>query len=81
MIYGYLGDKFTIPTHQLSLATIRETLLAHGVASESVASLLTLLERVGAAAYAGKEDRPTPESLLEASITIIETIDKTAPKR
>lgn len=60
-MWGYLGDKLSMPVSQLTRQNISETLLSRGVSQETADRLIAILDQCEMARY-------TPDSSSEASV-------------
>lgn len=60
-MWGYLGDKLSMPVSQLTRQNILETLLSHGVTQENADKVIEVLDQCEMARY-------TPDSSSEASV-------------
>ncbi len=60
-MWGYLGDKLSMPVSQLTRQNILETLLSRGVTQENADKVIEVLDQCEMARY-------TPESSSEASV-------------
>lgn len=60
-MWGYLGDKLSMPVSQLTRQNISETLLSRGVSQETAEQLIGVLDQCEMARY-------TPDSSSEASV-------------
>ena len=60
-MWGYLGDKLSMPVSQLTRQNILETLLSCGVTQENADKVIEVLDQCEMARY-------TPDSSSEASV-------------
>lgn len=82
LIYAYLADKFTLPTHALNRVNIRKTLEEEAVKEEIIERLMVVLEQVEAAAFATQSERnEPPHKLLNDTMAVIHEIELTTKKR
>lgn len=63
-MWGYLGDKLSMPVSQLTRQNIYETLSGRGVAEETANRLIAVLDQCEMARY-------TPDSSLESSVEAV----------
>lgn len=75
-LFGYLGDKFTIPTSELTREKIFDTLEAHGLSEENREKLKAALEECEFIRFAPTTDRENRmQPLYDSSIALIVDIE------
>lgn len=80
VLYTYLSDRFSIPTHKLNREGIQMSLRDQGVSEDLLARLDSLLSQIAVASYSGIVDRPSPQALMDETISIVGAIEKTLQK-
>lgn len=73
-LWGYLGDKFAMPTSALSKQSVREEFLAHSLSYELADQFISLIEECELAQYAPAGE-VSMEALYENSLSIIDKIE------
>ena len=74
-MWGYTSDKLSIPVSQLSKDNIANTLLARGVAQDTVAEFQKILNEGEFARYAPGDKEATMEKVYAMTIDVISKME------
>jgi hypothetical protein len=74
-LWGYVGDKLGIPPSELSLDSIRASLIQRGVDDGAVAKLSSTIEQCEFARFAPSSDSMKMDSFFNEAIVLISTIE------
>lgn len=75
-LWGYVSDKLTIPTSELSKENVESQLLKIGVAEASITQFINLLNTCDMALFAGMDNAAAMDSTYQNAKTIITDIEK-----
>lgn len=74
-LWGYLSDKFSIPMANLSMETVKDTLLAREVNEESISHFMDTLNHCEFARFAPGENGSDMQNIYNESVGIISKIE------
>jgi hypothetical protein len=75
-LWGYLGDKFSIPPASLSLETVRETLSEHGMPQELLDKLVDTLNKCEYARFAPADHSLAMDLIYNDAAAIISRVEE-----
>jgi hypothetical protein len=75
-LWGYLSDKFTIPPADLSMETVRETLMTKQVSEASITRITDTLQNTEFARFAPGEKSDNMEKIYHQALDVITNIEK-----
>ena len=74
-LWGYLSDKFSIPLSNLSMDTVKDTLLAREVKEETISHFMDTLNHCEFARFAPGESGSDMKNIYDESVVIISKIE------
>lgn len=74
-VWGYLSDKFNMPSASLSRDNVQETLAKKGVAEENISLLLKVIDDCEYARYAPGNEQANMENVYREAITAISKLE------
>jgi hypothetical protein len=74
-LWGYVGDKLSLPPSELSIDAVRESLTARGVADDAVGKLGATFERCEFARFAPSSDAAMMDSFYNETVDLVSTIE------
>lgn len=74
-LWGYLSDKFSIPLSNLSMETVKDTLLAREVKEETISHFMDTLNHCEFARFAPGESGSDMKNIYDESVGIISKIE------
>lgn len=76
-LYGYFGDKLSIPVANLSKDNIEDELKRHSVTAEHITQVIELLDDCEFARYAPGDDDGRMDRLYEKAVSVIGQVENT----
>ena len=74
-LWGYVGDKLSLPPSELSIDAVRESLSSRGVADATVGKLVSTIERCEFARFAPSSDAAMMGSFYDETVDLVSTIE------
>lgn len=74
-LWGYLSDKFSIPLSNLSMDTVKDTLLAREVKEETISQFIETLNHCEFARFAPGDSGSDMKNIYDESVVIISKIE------
>ncbi|HEV8538842.1 MAG TPA: BatD family protein [Bacteroidota bacterium] len=74
-LWGYVGDKLSLPPSDLSVDAVRDSLRSRGVADETVVRLASTIERCEFARFAPSSDSVQMDSFYLETVELISEIE------
>jgi len=74
-LWGYVGDKLSLPPSELSVDAVRSTLEQRGVDQESISKLASTIERCEFARFAPSADSTTMDAFYNETVELVSTIE------
>ena len=75
-LWGYLSDKFSLPVAELSIDTVRQTLVQKDVGEELIQNFLDVLNNTEYARFAPGEKSMNMERVYNEALAIISRIER-----
>ena len=75
-LWGYLSDKFSLPVAELSIDTVRQTLVQKDVGEELIQNFLDVLNNTEYARFAPGEKYMNMERVYNEALAIISRIER-----
>ncbi|MEI6884734.1 MAG: BatD family protein [Bacteroidota bacterium] len=75
-LWGYLGDKFSLPLAELSIETVRQTLISKTVNEEIIQNFIDTLNNTEYARFAPGEKSVNMERIYNEALAVISRIER-----